>query len=205
MSEKKIFLTSDGLNDKSKQLFFEGIGKEPGEVKVIYIPTAGIETDGAREGFAIGLYELIKMGIKETNILVYNLELLLSKGYERTYSSYVDNIPLPAKVLDEKDLLEFDAVLVSGGDSAVLCREMVRTGFDAFLRSAVEHRLTYVGVSAGSMYAAGNLKEGLHLIDNKIIPHCAGKKIDRVPLGNEDVLLSDGQVIYVDNYGIRLV
>lgn len=205
MTEKKIYFTSNGLNDKSKKLFFEGIGKEPSEVRVIFVPTAGIATDGARESFAIGIYELFKMGIKDNNILVYNLELVLSKGYERTYSSYIDNVPLPAKVLNENDLLTFDAILVGGGESTVLCKEMVRTGFNVFLKSAIEHGLTYVGISAGSMYAAGNLKEGMHLIDNSITPHWDGKMIDCVPMNNEDILLSDGQVIYVDKDGRRLV
>ena len=119
MIEKKIFLTSNGLNDKSKKLFFEGIGKEPGDVRVIYVPTAGLSSDGARESFAIGLYELLNMGIRDNNIFVYNLELLLSKGYEKTYSSYIVNVPLLAKVLTENDLQMFDAILVGGGKSKI--------------------------------------------------------------------------------------
>lgn len=205
MIEKKIFLTSNGLNDKSKKLFFEGIGKEPGDVRVIYVPTAGLSSDGARESFAIGLYELLNMGIRDNNIFVYNLELLLSKGYEKTYSSYIVNVPLLAKVLTENDLQMFDAILVGGGESTVLCREMVRTGFDKFLKLAIEQGLTYVGISAGSMYAAGNLKEGMHLIDNAIIPHWDGKMIDYVPVSDEDILLSDGQVIYIDKDGSKLL
>ena len=65
--------------------FFNIIGKCPEEVKMLFIPTAGIETDGAREGIAICLYELSLMGIRSENIFVYNLELILSKGYKRTY------------------------------------------------------------------------------------------------------------------------
>ena len=36
-----------------KKKFFDIIGKRPEEIKVLYIPTAGIETDAAREGFAV--------------------------------------------------------------------------------------------------------------------------------------------------------
>ena len=53
MNGKHLFLTSAGLTDKMKEKFFDIIGKCPKDVKVLYIPTAGIETDGARESLAI--------------------------------------------------------------------------------------------------------------------------------------------------------
>ena len=79
MNGKHLFLTSAGLTDKMKEKFFDIIGKCPKDVKVLYIPTAGIETDGARESLAICFHELFLMGIQYENILVYNLELILSK------------------------------------------------------------------------------------------------------------------------------
>ena len=83
MNGKHLFLTSAGLTDKMKEKFFDIIGKCPKDVKVLYIPTAGIETDGARESLAICFHELFLMGIQYENILVYNLELILSKDYQR--------------------------------------------------------------------------------------------------------------------------
>ena len=53
MNGRHLFLTSSGLTDKMKKKFFDIIGKRPKDVKVLYIPTAGIETDGVREGIAI--------------------------------------------------------------------------------------------------------------------------------------------------------
>ena len=47
MNGKHLFLTSAGLTDKMKEKFFDIIGKCPKDVKVLYIPTAGIETDGS--------------------------------------------------------------------------------------------------------------------------------------------------------------
>ena len=82
MDKRSLFLTSGGLTDDMKKHFFDIIGKRPEEVKVLFIPTAAIETDGAREGIAICLYELSLMGIPYENIVVYNLELILSEGYE---------------------------------------------------------------------------------------------------------------------------
>ena len=73
MNGKHLFLTSAGLTDKMKEKFFDIIGKCPKDVKVLYIPTAGIETDGARESLAICFHELFLMGIQYENILVYVL------------------------------------------------------------------------------------------------------------------------------------
>ncbi len=49
MIGKHLFLTSAGLTNDMKKKFFGIIGKNPEDVKVLYIPTAGIETDGAIE------------------------------------------------------------------------------------------------------------------------------------------------------------
>ena len=142
-----LFLTSAGLSDDMKERFFRIIGKEPKDVKILYIPTAAIETDGAREGIAICFHELSCMGIPTENILVYNLELLLSKDYKRTYSSYVSNPHITTRLLTAEELQSFDAVFVSGGECTVLCREMVRTGFDTILKQGVEAGLVYVGIA----------------------------------------------------------
>ena len=121
MNSKKLFLTSSGLSADMKKKFFDIIGKCPEDVKVLYIPTAGIETDGAREGFAVCFQELSSMGIRYENILVYNLELILSKDYQRTYSTCVTDPYMLTRLLTIEELQSFDAVVVSGGDAAVLC------------------------------------------------------------------------------------
>ena len=201
MNGKHLFLTSAGLTDKMKEKFFDIIGKCPKDVKVLYIPTAGIETDGARESLAICFHELFLMGIQYENILVYNLELILSKDYQRTYSSYVTTPFMLTRLLTFEELNQFDAVFVSGGDVSVLCREMSRTGFDRILNNAIKNGLIYVGISAGSMYAAGNLTDGLHIIDNPIIPHWNGSETTVLPNGKDEIKLADGKAVYVeDNY-----
>lgn len=205
MNNRHLFLTSGGLTENMKTSFFNIIGKSPEEVKILYIPTAGIETDGAREGIAICLYELSLMGIRSENILVYNLELVLSKGYKRTYSAYVTDGHIVSRLINTEELKEFDAVFVGGGDSAVLCREMVRTGFDCVIEEAVNAGLVYVGISAGSMYAAGNLKDGLNIIPNPIIPHWNGDKLTSLPIDSEEIKLADGQAVYIEGYNICLI
>lgn len=205
MNNRHLFLTSDGLTENMKTSFFNIIGKRPEEVKILYIPTAGIETDGAREGIAVCLYELSLMGIRSENILVYNLELILSKGYKRTYSAYVTDGHILSRLINTEELKEFDAVFVGGGDAAVLCREMVRTGFDCVIEQAVNAGLVYVGISAGSMYAAGNLEDGLNIIPNSIIPHWNGDKLTSLPIDNVEIKLADGQAVYIEDYNICLI
>lgn len=204
MSRRNLFLTSSGLSTDMKKKFFDIIGKCPEDVKVLYIPTAGIETDAAREGITVCFHELSSMGIRCENILVYNLELILSKDYQRTYSSYITVPYMVTRLLTIEELQSFDAVVVSGGDVAVLCREMVRTGFDKMIEKAINNGFVYVGISAGSMYAAGNLEEGLHIINNPIIPHWNKTKITELPNRREAIRLVDGQAVYIEGDCISL-
>ena len=125
MKERQLLLTSSGLSETTGKIFFKAAQKSPEEMKILYVPTAGIETDGAREGFAICLHEMLRMGIRQENVFIYNLELLLSKGYKRTYSAYVETPSMAARLLTQEEMQAFDAVFVSGGDCAVLCREKI--------------------------------------------------------------------------------
>lgn len=205
MIGRHLFLTSSGLSSDMKKKFFDIIGKRPEDVKVLYVPTAGIETDEAREGFAICFDELSLMGICYENILVYHLELILSKDYKRTYSSYIKDPFIITRLLTVEELKSFDAVFVSGGDAAVLCREMVRTGLDRTIKKAINEGLIYVGISAGSMYAAGNLGEGLHIINNPVIPHWNGTKMIELSNCRDEIRLVDGQAVYVEDDCIGLI
>lgn len=205
MNKRYLFLTSSGLTKSMVDSFFNIIGKCSDEVKILYVPTAAIETDGAREGIAICLHELSLMGIPSKNIFVYNLELLLSKGYKRTYSAYVTDEPIVSRLMGIEEIKKFDAVFVGGGDSAVLCREMVRTGFDCVLEQAVNTGLVYVGISAGSMYAAGNFEKGLNIIPNPIIPHWTGEKLMSMPIDCGKIQLADGQAVYIEGHHICII
>lgn len=202
---KRILLTSAGLSDSLKELFFDNIGKKPNEIKIIFIPFAATKCDSAREGISICVSELIKMGIKEDNIFSYNLEYLLSDGYERTYSSEITYLPMAYRPLTTSDLGQFDAIIFCGGDASMLMKEMNRTGFDSVVRDAVERGLFYIGVSAGSMVAAGNFKTGLRFIENEIIVHSEnGSSCAEIP-GGETIFLKDGQAIYISGREAKIV
>lgn len=204
-NERHLFLTSSGLADSMKRKLFSLIGKTPEGVKALYIPTAGIETDGAREGFAVCLHELAAMGILPEHILIYNLELNVSRDYPRTYSAYIQELPMVSRLLTLDELQRFDVVFVSGGDCAVLCREMKRTGFDQVLREGISRGVIYVGISAGSMYAAGNLEDGLRILPHVLIPHWTGPAMEELPDGAEEIRLKDGQAVYIAGNGAGLL
>lgn len=192
---RSIFLTSCGLSDKMKDSLLDVCGKAPEDLKVLLIPTAGIESDGAREGLPVCLDEFRKMGIRPENVLVYNLELIPSIDYKRTYSAFVENPAMIARLLSPAEAEEFDVCFVTGGDVNVLCREMRRTGAGTVLKAAVSRGLVYVGISAGSMFAAGNMEDGLNLIPNRIIPHQDGMR--ELPRDGRDILLSDGHAVCI--------
>ena len=194
-----MLLTSSGLSDSLMDVFIRKCGKNPDELRIILVPTAGIETDGAREGLAVCLDEFDKMGIHSENIFIYNLELILSKTYKRTYSAHIVNPAMVARLMSLEEAESFDAIFVSGGDANVLCREMSRTGFNEVLTAAVKAGLIYVGISAGSMFAAGNLIEGLQFIPNRVIPHWNGDKMVNLPENDGDILLSNGQAVSIED------
>lgn len=166
---------------------------------MIFVPTAAIFDDIVREGIATGITELLKMGIIKENILLYNLNNLLSIGYNKTYSNYIDYDSLPhyVKLLSSAELEMYDAIVFCGGYTEILLDEINRTGFNVPLSKAVNNGLFYIGISAGSMVAAGNLPNNLGFIENAIIPHCEiGTDCGNVPQ-NSEIHLTNNQAIWI--------
>ncbi|MBP3543145.1 MAG: Type 1 glutamine amidotransferase-like domain-containing protein [Lachnospiraceae bacterium] len=195
---KRILLTSAGLTETMKKVFFDEIRKPVNEIKIIFVPSAATtKDDSAREGISVCVYELLCMGIKEENIFLYNLENLLSHGYKRTYSEKVKDLPKPYRLLDENELLEFDAIIFGGGDAGILLKEMNRTGFDNVVSASVERGLFYIGVSAGSMIAAGNFATGLRFIPNEIVVHSIEGSNCAILQDDRKIELNNNQAIYI--------
>lgn len=194
---KRALLLSGGLTPSMGQFFWENVGKEPSKAKILYVPSAATEDDGAREGIAVCVYSLLGLGIRLENICTYNLKYLLSKGYSRTYSSGVTDLPREFRLMTAEELKEFDAIVVGGGHAGLLVDEMERTGFGDVLRSAVEEGAFYVGISAGSMLAAGNFENGLRFIENPIIPHCQEGSACGNIQGSEEIFLPGERAVWV--------
>lgn len=194
---KTLFLSSGGLNEKTKELFWECIGKEPIHTKVILVPSAAVGNDGAREGIIVCMERLMNMGIFEENILLYDLSYLLSEGYQRTYSKYVSSIPLHLRLMETRELNCYDAIVFCGGNAPKLLCEIKRTGFSRSLKGAIENGLVYLGISAGSMVAAGNFSDGLSYLANPILPHAEKGSICGEVTDENLIELADGQTVFI--------
>lgn len=100
-------------------------------------PTAAIGNDSARAGIIVCLERLQSMGIAISNIFIYDLAFLLSDGYKRTYSGYVDDIPIQIRLLSVEKLSPYDFIVFCGGNALVLLNEINRTGFSMPLKQVV--------------------------------------------------------------------
>lgn len=196
---KNCLFTSGGLTGTMKTLFFEKIEKTPKETKILFLPAAASYRDDARESISVTIYHLRNMGIPLEQITPYNLDYILSKDYQRTYSQHVTDIPPAYRLLTVEEMLEYDAIFVCGGYSEFLLRQMNRTGFDAIVKESVEQGLFYIGVSAGSMVAAGNFDTGLRIIENALQVHQEEGTPSGDILHDEPILLSDTQAVYVSD------
>lgn len=96
---KNILLTSGGLTEPMKTLFFEKIDKTREETKILFLPAAASYRDDARESISVTIYHLRNMGIPVKQISPYNLDYILSKDYQRTYSQHVTDIPPAYRLL----------------------------------------------------------------------------------------------------------
>ena len=56
-----------------------------------------------------------------------------------------------------EELNQYDIIVFCGGNATTLLNEVNRTGFSDPLKQAIENGLVYLGISAGSMIAAGIL------------------------------------------------
>ena len=143
----------------------------------------------------------MNMGIPMNNILIYNLAFLLSDGYKRTYSSYISDIPVPFRLMSVQELTQYDMIAFCGGNAHTLLSEINRTGFSKPLKQAIENGLVYLGISAGSMIAAGNFSDGLGYLANPLIPH-AEKESPFGDISKNDLIeLADGQTVLIVNNG----
>lgn len=194
---RNLFLSSNGLNENTTRVFWECIGKEPANTKVVFIPSAAVENDDAREGIAVCMERLMHMGIPFNNIFMYDLSLLLSDGYKRTYSSYIKNIPAQLRLMSAEELNQYDIIVFCGGNASTLLDEVKRTGLSEPLKQAIENGLIYLGISAGSMIAAGNFADGLGYLTNPLKPH-AEKGIPCGEVAKDGLIeLADGQVVLI--------
>ena len=138
-SQRKILLTSAGFEAKTISDTFLGfVGKDPKEIKALFIP-ADADSPGAIAVLPKCMDDLLKIKIPESNIKVFDLHRSMSP----------------------EELSAFDAVYFTGGNTQYLLDRINNTGFNKPLNDFIEKGGVYVGVSAGSIIAAGNLPNNL--------------------------------------------
>ncbi len=155
----RVLLTSAGLEtEEIKECFEDMAGKDMSLVKALFIPTAAINA-GAIEVLPKCMNDLLKCGIQDENITVYDLHA----GME----------------IDE--LQQYDVVYLCGGDTHYLLERINETGFNKTLMKYIQAGGFVIGVSAGSLIFANNLFGNLGLIDTKLDVHCSeGEKRGKV-------------------------
>ena len=147
----RVLLTSAGLETKEIQKYFmDMVNKDISLVKALFIPTASINA-GAIEVLPKCMNDLLKCGIEDKNIKVYDLHIGMK--------------------IDE--LQQYDVVYLCGGDTYYLLERINETGFNKTLMEYIRADGLVIGVSAGSLIFSNNICDNLGLIDTKLDVHCA--------------------------------
>lgn len=182
----KVLLTSAGFENKRiEKTFLTLTGKKPEDIKAVFIPTAAIDVD-AIEVLPKCMHDLLNCGILKKNIRVYDLHADMSR----------------------KELLEYDAVYVCGGNTEYLLERINETGFRNTLLLFIEQDGVYVGVSAGSLAAAGNLKDSLGILECPVQVHC-GEGMKAGPVEVEtcgEIRITNRQAVLVaERQDVRII
>lgn len=183
----RVLLTSAGFETEEIQRYFMDMaGKDMAEIRALFIPTAAINA-GAIEVLPKCMHDLLKCGIPEGNIRVYDLHADMESG----------------------ELRQYDVVYLCGGDTRYLLERMNGTGFGESLMEYIRWDGLVVGVSAGSLIFANNLPNNLGLIDTKLDVHCAeGEKAGKVawPL-KENIRLTNTCALSIKSFpeGLEII
>jgi len=145
----KALLTSAGFESKVVQsAFLRFLEKPPQFAKALFIPTAAIFP----EAIAVlpkCMDDLLRAGILPANITVFDLH----------------------RTMPADELCMYDAVYLTGGSPEYLMVRIIATGFNMSLKEFVVKGGVYVGVSAGSYVAAGNMPDSLGYLKATLSVH----------------------------------
>lgn len=199
----KLLLTSGGLENKSiVDALRDLIGKDFKDTNLVFIPTAAIE--GGDKGWLISdLAKCKELGFREVDI--------------------VDVAAMPQELWGPR-LKNADVIMVGGGNTSYLMAQIKKSGLAQDLPDLLKSRV-YVGISAGSMVVAPNLREkemqrlyeepimndntneGLGLVDFLVVPHMNSLHFPRVAELIEEVAKNTETQFYAidDQTAIKVV
>lgn len=183
----RVMLTSCGLETEGiKNKFMGWLDNEVSSIKAVFIPTAANSPE-AVQVLPKCLNDLLKCGISNSNIMVYDLH----------------------KPMSAMELRNYDVVYLCGGSPEYLIDRIKETGFDASLKDFIEQNGIVVGVSAGSIIFAGNMPDNLGLLKCGLDVHCGNNDCeecgetdfskDRIRLGNDQAMVLEDGRAYIIN------
>ncbi len=142
----------------------------------MFIPTAAINA-GAIGVLHKCMHDLLKCGIPEENITVYDLH----------------------KMMPLDRLKQFDVVYICGGNTKYLLERINEQGFHEVLKEYMKNDGIVIGVSAGSIIAAQNLDHNLGLLHCRLNVHCmSGQATGNLDISLcKEINLTDNQAIYL--------
>ncbi len=153
----KLLLTSGGLKNKSIiDVLTQLVGKNLNDVSAVYVQTAANEEYGDKSWMIRNLSELVEL-FKEVEIA---------------------DIALPKEQWEPK-IKDATVIIVGGGNTTYLMKQMKKSGFAEQLQSLLVGKV-YVGISAGSMVTTPTTAPNsdneekipaLKLVDFGIQPH----------------------------------
>lgn len=140
---KNILLTSTGFTNKNIQdKFFDLINIPAEEIKAVFIPTAAISND-AKAMIPVCWSQLLEAGILESNIYTYDLD----------------------RIMSTEEICKYNMIYVCGGNTQHLLNKMIESEFGLVLEKFLNHGGVYVGVSAGSVVLASNIRNNLGYVN----------------------------------------
>jgi dipeptidase E len=199
----KLLLTSAGFeNPKIGKEFLKLINDNPSITKVLFIPTAS-RTEDELYYVEKSKKELLAVGIKEENIIIYNLDYRISN-----------------EALDE-----INVVYICGGNTFYLLHKIREAKFDIVLTELIQSGIIYVGASAGSLLVGPNINipdysdsndigisdyTGLNITNTVIVPHYSEEQKERIEEAKQKtkypvIPLTDSQALLIIDENITII
>lgn len=171
----QALLTSAGLeNPRILQALSHMLPQPARQIRALFLPTAAIDED-ARAVPPKCWKDLLDLGVPEAHITVCDLDRPLSAA----------------------DLAGYGLIYVCGGSTEHLAARMRAQGFAQALPAFFAESGVYVGVSAGSLVAAGNCPGGLGLVAATLRVHrpCGATPGPLDPAATRPLDLTNAQAI----------
>jgi len=204
---KKLFLSSS-VNFVAKDIASKI--KRHNKLKAVFIDTAAEVEKGDKQWFKDDRQGLVDAGF---NLFDYTIT-------DKTSAEI------------EKDLSGIDVVCVEGGNTFYLLLQARKSGFDKFIKKAVNDEVIYIGSSAGSIIASPDIEitkkietkiyekqlksfKGFGLVDFIALPHWGSKDFKDLYLNrrldvaykkrNKIILLNDDQYVEVEDDKYKII